>query len=330
MKPFLTSLTLMIAAGNLVAQDNASQGIDGLRVSLQNLFYTKVQFGVGSGTQGNPGDPIPGIDHFYDDGFVRVDDTGNFGNLTTFWGYEYASQVQGDTGSQTMAFHSLQPAPVPPGTLGSQELEHLPGLEVQAFHLFGEKDGRQLGLEAGIGFFARSQKHSGETGLIAVRDSYDANLPALPQPGYSGTPDDTSPYLLGDIPARTTLGGTGTWDFDVNLWTLRAGLFTAVLINDHFTVSLHGGALITIAKGSLSFSETYSDVPYEGKASDTSILLGGYAGISMTYQLLPDLGLFLGCQYQRHEDFRVEAHGRQATLDLSEALLGQLGMEYKF
>jgi hypothetical protein len=43
-------------------------------------------------------DPGPatggGIDRFYDDGFVRVDATGNPGGYTSFWGYEDASQIQ--------------------------------------------------------------------------------------------------------------------------------------------------------------------------------------------------------------------------------------------
>ena len=331
MKPPFPLLVLIFVAGNLAAQDNLAKKIEGLRVSFQNLFYTKVHFGSSNHALTNPGDPIAGIDHFYDDGFVRVDDTGNFGNFTTYWGYEYEHQVQVDAGNQTMAFHSLQPSSSQPGAFNSQELHSLPGLEIQAFHLFGEKDGRRLGLEAGIGFFSKGKKYSGgDTGLVAITDNYDANLPALPPAGYSGTPDDTSPYLLGDIPTRTTLTGTGTWDFDVNLWTFRMGLYTEVVFNERFSVSLHGGAIITVANGSLHYSESYAGVPYEGKTRDTSFLLGGYAGISTKYQLSPDLGLFIGCQYQQHEDFQIQASGRSATLDLSDALLVQLGVEYKF
>lgn len=36
-----------------------------------------------------------GVARFYDDGFVRVDATGNSGGYTSFWSYENASQIQG-------------------------------------------------------------------------------------------------------------------------------------------------------------------------------------------------------------------------------------------
>src|SRR5688572_27916563 len=48
---------------------------------------------VVSGSQ--PGAAISGVDHFYDDSYVRVDQTGNAENVTSFWGYNNASQVSG-------------------------------------------------------------------------------------------------------------------------------------------------------------------------------------------------------------------------------------------
>jgi hypothetical protein len=51
-------------------------------------------------------DPGPatggGVDRFYDDGFVRVDATGNPGGYTWFWSYENATQIQGSF----ISFHS--------------------------------------------------------------------------------------------------------------------------------------------------------------------------------------------------------------------------------
>jgi hypothetical protein len=54
-------------------------------------------------SQTDPGPATGGVDHFYDDGYVRVDATGNAGGQTWFWGYEHASQIQGDT----IVFHSV-------------------------------------------------------------------------------------------------------------------------------------------------------------------------------------------------------------------------------
>src|SRR5271154_337395 len=45
----------------------------------------------------------------YDDGYVRTDQTGNSGSLTSFWGYNNASQYNpaGNGGSGTIAMHSI-------------------------------------------------------------------------------------------------------------------------------------------------------------------------------------------------------------------------------
>lgn len=40
--------------------------------------------------------PTGGVDHDYDDGYVRVDSSGNAGGLTWFWGYQNQSQVPDD------------------------------------------------------------------------------------------------------------------------------------------------------------------------------------------------------------------------------------------
>src|SRR5438046_1971715 len=37
-----------------------------------------------------------GANRFYDDGFVRVDGSGDKEGLTWFWGYENPAQIQGD------------------------------------------------------------------------------------------------------------------------------------------------------------------------------------------------------------------------------------------
>ena len=44
----------------------------------------------------DPGPPISGVNHDYDDGYVRVDVSTNAGGLTWYWGYDNSSQVPGD------------------------------------------------------------------------------------------------------------------------------------------------------------------------------------------------------------------------------------------
>src|SRR5436190_23524075 len=73
----------------------------GLNVSTD--FKTSGTF-PGSGSA--PGAAVAGIDHFYDDGFVRGDATGNRQNLTTFCGYKERSQR--NDAAKTLTFHATR------------------------------------------------------------------------------------------------------------------------------------------------------------------------------------------------------------------------------
>src|SRR5262245_34183075 len=68
------------------------------RLGMQVAFNIQADFALdgviptGGGDPGLPG--IPGLNHFYDDGYVRVDNTGNSGGLTSYWGYQSATQFE--------------------------------------------------------------------------------------------------------------------------------------------------------------------------------------------------------------------------------------------
>ena len=71
-------------------------------VNIDAEFKMSGQFSVSGSQPGTPGQP--GVDHIYDDGYVRVDETGNAQGLTSYWGYNNASQY--DPVAQTLTFHS--------------------------------------------------------------------------------------------------------------------------------------------------------------------------------------------------------------------------------
>ena len=58
--------------------------------------------GFGQGTIGSATES--GIDRFYDDGFVRVDETGNADGYTSFYGYQSEEQLNGYS---SIVFHYL-------------------------------------------------------------------------------------------------------------------------------------------------------------------------------------------------------------------------------
>jgi len=58
----------------------------------------------------NPGLPISGVDHTYDDGYNLVDISDNAGNLTSNWGYENDSQHVTANGRNDIVMNSSSSA----------------------------------------------------------------------------------------------------------------------------------------------------------------------------------------------------------------------------
>lgn len=217
---FILALYSLTLSGTAQEADSRLFGIfDSVRISQQTLYNAKLNFGISQSSQSDPGDAVAGIDHEYDDGYVRVDSSGNFGNLTAYWGYDDASQVSGTD----LLFHSLQPTE---GFIGEREIDDIPGLELEFRYIFWEEENRNLGLDFGVGFLSKKQSQTDGFDLNAIEDAYDATMPALPAPGYRGGFDDFT-SLISDIPTRSTtvLSGTGSREFGATMWTLRVSAF---------------------------------------------------------------------------------------------------------
>ena len=80
------------------------------RLGMQIAFNIKADFSLNgqfpiSGHEVGPLG-VSGADHSYDDGYVRVDQTGNAQGYTSFWGYNNASQY--DPATQTLSLHSAR------------------------------------------------------------------------------------------------------------------------------------------------------------------------------------------------------------------------------
>src|SRR5512137_2216574 len=77
------------------------------RISLRGnaLFGVKAEFKNLGGfpRQTDIGSAVSGVDHLYDDGYNRVDASGNADGSTWFWGYQNANQL---TDGNSIAMHS--------------------------------------------------------------------------------------------------------------------------------------------------------------------------------------------------------------------------------
>src|SRR4051812_11189102 len=102
MKRIVLSTTLTLAAASPFAFGADFENPN--RFSLGARFGMNFKAAFGNSAVVDPGPAAAGANYNYNDGYVRVDSSGNAGGLTWNWGYQNASQVVGGT----MEFHAVQ------------------------------------------------------------------------------------------------------------------------------------------------------------------------------------------------------------------------------
>ena len=300
----------------------------------------------GLGSFGSAFAPQPlggGQDYEYEDGFVRVDVTGNAGGLTGYWGYDNASQY--DAINETVSFNLT--SGLSNGRAGETE-EASPGIELFAYYDMGriaDFNGKPVtwGFKGGLHYANISTGGSGTltTDVVRVTDTYDASgILLFPPPGYEGTFAGAGP-LIGGSPTRTEtiLAGGGTiasdLDLEVDLFTFAAGPYVQFPVTENFSVSAEAGLSETIAHGDYEFDTLTSitglpDQASSGDEDRTVILPGLYAGVSAIWQLSEHFGIHGSARYQYIDQFSVDANGSDASLSFDGAAIISLGTVWTF
>src|SRR5258705_6515407 len=96
-KLILTSILLVPIASSIAADGDLDSSTNLNRLTMRGRLGFNIHakfsrigtFPAATDIGGTGG----ALDHFYDDGYVRVDQSGNFGSQTWFWGYENAGQI---------------------------------------------------------------------------------------------------------------------------------------------------------------------------------------------------------------------------------------------
>jgi hypothetical protein len=360
-RPWGMALLILLPALPLLADDDvlrvkleepAKPSKNRFGVSYRAAFNVTAQFkNVGNlRGPGNSGrDPGPatgsGVDRFYDDGYNRVDISGNKDGITWFWGYKNASQVQGDS----LVMHSTSAQGVRSGTWDS-DIQH--GFELTYNRELGHVGKKNLpwGIEAGLGWAdidIRDHRRL-RGGVSTITDAYglggiDPNvIPVSPEfPGHAGHYGGPGP-LIEDSPTRTTTFDangsevTGKRAFDGNLFSFRVGPYLDIPIDERWTISFSAGFAAGLIDGEYSFNQvvtTTSSGPQHqiGSGSDTKLLFGGYMSASIRCQIDEHWGVFISGQYLGLADcYSASARGQQIELDLARTALVALGVSYSF
>ncbi|MFZ4394852.1 MAG: hypothetical protein ACOYOU_04410 [Kiritimatiellia bacterium] len=272
-------------------------------------------------------------DHFYDDGYNRVDSSGNFDHLTSYWGYRDASQFDplGDRGYGTITMNSSQTL-IDAGSYSAWQDAAVPGLEVYWLQDLAEYASWTFGLRTALRWqrIALDSRALFRTTMTTISDAYALGgiiPPGAPFDGSWAGPNG----LLGDLPTRTESDVAGAAmlaqrSLDANLLSLDLGPSLAVDLSGCLRAVLSAG--VTVAWVQSEFS--YHDGPWaSGSVTDRKWLCGSYAGADLQCRLGAHWGLFGGAVYTRLEDFSQQSHGRSADLLFDHVLTFRTGLFFQ-
>ena len=283
----------------------------------------------------NPASPAPatGGDRTYDDGFVRVDSSGDQGGLSWNWGYQNAGQVQGST----LTMHSASGAP--DGSLEQSDDPHA-GFDLAFGRSFGRVLGGQWGLQAAFDFTSITiHDHNPVSGTATmISDAFSLGGITPPAAPYGGSFNGPGP-LLGDTAVRTTTSEavliTGERTLDAQVYALRAGPYYEFSFSRRWSGRLGGGVAVAVADTSYSYHETITFgsglvVNHAGSSSGVEFQAGGYLEGKLLYAITPRMSLYAGAQYEYLGTFSRSAGSEQAQLDMSSAVYVLLGVQWDF
>ena len=312
-------------------------------VSYRAGFNASAQFkNVASVAHGptDPRGPGPatggGIDRFYDDGYNRVDISGNKDGLTWFWGYKNAGQVSGDQ----LLMKSSSASTIDSKSVDA-DVSH--GFEVTYNREIGRsaKNTWAWGLEGAFGWMNVSVGDNSPLGggVSTITDAYN----------LGGVIPDSAPYngdyegpgtLIEDAPNRTTAFDangtlvTGSRGFEADLFSFRLGPYVDLPINNKWTVGLSGGLALGVMDGEFSFNQMVaagSSVTHQvGSKSSTEVLVGGYFSATLRYAINPAWSVFIGGQFVSLSDYTAKAGSQKVIVDLSATAFGTAGVSYSF
>jgi len=302
-------------------------------------FNFKADFTIGGtfSVSGNPGPTgVRAANHEYDDGFVRVDASGNDQDSTWYWGYENASQVIG----QRLYFHSAS------SFQASESSSANSGGEVGFDSAYGGRIGRlwggTAGWECGFGLMPINIKSTQSTGASVVQTVHWYDLSALnsvPTAPYEGSYEGPS-TKLNDLataePAGPAVPGTltGSQTLDVMLYNFRLGPTLQWELHRRIAVAVSAGAAFGIVSGDLKYNQTLqfggTTANLSGETGDTEFVYGGYVAGTFLFHAVKNGDVYLGFQYMPMSSATFSGDGREGKLDLTGGLYFSAGINWPF
>ena len=277
----------------------------------------------------NPGPsvtPAGGANRTYDDGYVRVDSSGDAGNQTKDWGYQYASQY--NSAYDTMQFLHSGPSSATGNPQYGGELIYqrvigsLPALS------------GDWGFESGFGFTELDLREN--LSGTAYVDSFSLNGQSPPQAGYNGPFSGPSSAVLGDAVTHVTGTLSGYQKLSGQLFSLRLGPFAELNFTPKLSLAASVGLTLAPTTVDYDFSEIATlygggnTITESGHSSKTKLLYGPYVGGMLRYNFNKNWVVYVGARFQNLTDLNQSVGGRTARLDPSVTFYGSAGVSWSF
>lgn len=336
--------TALIASSSTAADDWTRN----FRIGMTLGLNIHADFKMGGAFPLSGKDPGPmgvsGANHEFDDGYVRVDETGNAQGLTSYWGYQNVSQY--DAGAQTMTFHTASALSTSATSVQRDDSPYI-GFDMAYGGQITRWGRARVGWELGVGILPISIKDTRNLPATFQNASYNADVPGgVIPPGfpdgsgnYNGGPsgiganlfDTITPGSVDSIPGTIT----GPRKLDVTLYSFRLGPTLYWNLHPRWAVNVSAGPALGIVAGDYKFNET--DILSTGETLQTSgkfgkidLVYGGYANGNLLYHLEPHGDLFAGVQFMSLSSSTFRGPGREANLNLGAGFYFTAGVNWPF
>jgi len=321
--------------------------INKIGITYNMGFNFKVDFRNLGGLQLSDPGPSTGsaVNRNYDNGYNRVDSSGNQGGLTWNWGYTSPNSAQ--PGSLTLQSDAT-PATAKSGTY-QEGVEH--GGEIFYAREMIRREKWRGGLQAAFGYTAISIKDEETLSYYINRtsDRFDIGSVVLPLPPYRGSFQGPGPLISSDLTpsqrSTTVLQGAatiyGSREMHTDLFSLRLGPYFEIPLHPKWSILIDGGLFLAFANSRFKYQETVtiSDPAYginltsaarSDLHSETEFLVGGYAGASISYAISEKVGVFVGARFQSAGQAVNKTDGKKSILDLGNSIIASVGASYSF
>jgi hypothetical protein len=287
-----------------------------------------------SGNFGISGNRPAGV---YDDGYVRVDETGNAQGYTSFWGYNAASQY--NDANKTLTMHSSSSFPAN-SSFEANDAPYL-GVDVAYDGSIGRWNGLRIGWEIGFNWLPIQiiDDHTISSTVNRSNFSFNTGGIVMPTAPYNGGSTGIGPTILAaptQLPGDTISGMvTGSRTLDVAFYAFKLGPTIFWDANRYIGISAGIGPAVGLVSGDLKIDETIiladgSMAVNKGKAGATDFTFGGYVNAMVTVHAVKNGDFYLGVQYMPMRNVTMSGGGREARLNLGGQVYLSAGFNWPF